>query len=76
MTNETINELGKIANNRVVFNIKGNDYRLIIHIRYDKIITPITQGRPKSSLSIPRLSFCINLLWSYLITCNMIIAYA
>jgi mRNA interferase HigB len=28
-----------IANNRVVFNIKGNDYRLIVHIRYDiKII--------------------------------------
>ncbi|NJM70449.1 MAG: type II toxin-antitoxin system HigB family toxin [Scytonema sp. RU_4_4] len=24
-----------IANNRVVFNIKGNDYRLIIHVRYD-----------------------------------------
>jgi len=24
-----------IANNRVVFNIKGNDYRLIVHIRYD-----------------------------------------
>ncbi|MBE9007656.1 type II toxin-antitoxin system HigB family toxin [Fortiea sp. LEGE XX443] len=28
-----------IANNRVVFNIKGNDYRLIVYIRYDiKII--------------------------------------
>jgi mRNA interferase HigB len=28
-----------IANNRVVFNIKGNDYRLIVHIRYEiKII--------------------------------------
>jgi mRNA interferase HigB len=28
-----------IANNRVVFNIKGNDYRLIIHVCYDiKII--------------------------------------
>jgi mRNA interferase HigB len=28
-----------IANNRVVFTIKGNDYRLIVHIRYDiKII--------------------------------------
>lgn len=24
-----------IANNRVVFNIKGNDYRLIVHARYD-----------------------------------------
>ncbi|WP_445633626.1 Type II toxin-antitoxin system HigB family toxin [Nostoc sp. DSM 114161] len=24
-----------IANNRVVFNIKGNDYRLIVRIRYD-----------------------------------------
>ena len=24
-----------VANNRVVFNIKGNDYRLIVHIRYD-----------------------------------------
>lgn len=24
-----------LANNRVVFNIKGNDYRLIVHIRYD-----------------------------------------
>ncbi len=24
-----------LANNRVVFNIKGNKYRLIIHIRYD-----------------------------------------
>jgi mRNA interferase HigB len=24
-----------IANNRVVFNIKGNDYRLIVYIRYD-----------------------------------------
>ncbi|MBD2774641.1 type II toxin-antitoxin system HigB family toxin [Iningainema sp. BLCCT55] len=23
------------SNNRVVFNIKGNDYRLIVHIRYD-----------------------------------------
>lgn len=28
-----------IANNRVVFNIKGNDYRLIVHVRYEiKII--------------------------------------
>ncbi len=25
-----------IANNRVVFYIKGNDYRLIVHVRYDK----------------------------------------
>ncbi len=24
-----------IANNRVVFNIKGNKYRLIVHIRYE-----------------------------------------
>ncbi len=24
-----------IANNRVVFNIKGNDYRLIVHVRYN-----------------------------------------
>ncbi len=24
-----------IANNRVVFNIKGNRYRLIVHVRYD-----------------------------------------
>lgn len=24
-----------LVNNRIVFNIKGNDYRLIVHIRYD-----------------------------------------
>jgi mRNA interferase HigB len=24
-----------IANNRVIFNIKGNKYRLIVHVRYD-----------------------------------------
>jgi mRNA interferase HigB len=24
------------ANNRVVFNIKGNDYRLVVAVRYDK----------------------------------------
>ncbi len=24
-----------IANNRVVFNIKGNNYRLIVHMRYE-----------------------------------------
>lgn len=24
-----------IANNRVVFNIKGNRYRLVVHVRYD-----------------------------------------
>ena len=24
-----------IANNRVVFNIRGNRYRLIVHVRYD-----------------------------------------
>ncbi|WP_066381107.1 type II toxin-antitoxin system HigB family toxin [Anabaena sp. CA = ATCC 33047] len=28
-----------IANNRVVLNIKGNDYHLVVHVRYDiKII--------------------------------------
>ena len=27
-----------IANNRVVFNIKGNDYRLVVAVRYDKQI--------------------------------------
>jgi len=25
-----------IANNRVVFNIKGNDYRLIVKVQYDR----------------------------------------
>jgi mRNA interferase HigB len=25
-----------LANNRVVFNIKGNDYRLVVAMRYDK----------------------------------------
>jgi mRNA interferase HigB len=25
-----------IANNRIVFNIKGNDYRLVVLVRYDK----------------------------------------
>jgi mRNA interferase HigB len=25
-----------VANNRVVFNIKGNDYRLVVLVRYDK----------------------------------------
>lgn len=24
-----------LANNRAVFNIKGNNYRLIVHVRYD-----------------------------------------
>jgi mRNA interferase HigB len=24
-----------VGNNRVVFNIKGNDYRLIVYVRYD-----------------------------------------
>lgn len=24
-----------LANNRVIFNIKGNDYRLVVRIRYD-----------------------------------------
>jgi mRNA interferase HigB len=24
-----------LANNRVVFNIKGNNYRLIVHVKYD-----------------------------------------
>jgi len=27
---------GFLANNRVVFNIKGNDYRLVVAARYDK----------------------------------------
>lgn len=27
-----------VANSRVVFNIKGNDYRLVVAIRYDKQI--------------------------------------
>ena len=26
------------ANNRVVFNIKGNDYRLVVLVRYDKVL--------------------------------------
>lgn len=26
------------ANNRVVFNIKGNDYRLVVLVRYDKCL--------------------------------------
>jgi mRNA interferase HigB len=30
-----------IANNRVVFNIKGNKYRLIVHVRYDISIISI-----------------------------------
>jgi mRNA interferase HigB len=25
-----------LANNRIVFNIKGNDYRLVVLVRYDK----------------------------------------
>lgn len=25
-----------LANNRVVFNIKGNDYRLVVAVRYDR----------------------------------------
>ena len=25
-----------IANDRVVFNIKGNDYRLVVHVRYNR----------------------------------------
>jgi hypothetical protein len=25
-----------IANNRVVFNLKGNDYRLVVLVRYDR----------------------------------------
>ena len=25
-----------IANNRVVFNVKGNDYRLVVAVRYDR----------------------------------------
>ena len=27
-----------LANNRVVFNIKGNDYRVVVAMRYDKQI--------------------------------------
>ena len=27
-----------LANNRIVFNIKGNDYRLVVAVRYDKQI--------------------------------------
>ena len=27
-----------VASNRVVFNIKGNDYRLVVALRYDKQI--------------------------------------
>lgn len=27
-----------LPNNRVVFNIKGNDYRLVVSIRYDSAI--------------------------------------
>jgi len=27
-----------VANNRVVFNIKGNDYRVVVAMRYDKQI--------------------------------------
>jgi mRNA interferase HigB len=30
-----------IANNRVIFNIKGNNHRLIVHIRYDISIVVI-----------------------------------
>ena len=32
---QTYRNASIIANNRVVFNIKGNSYRLIVHIRYD-----------------------------------------
>jgi mRNA interferase HigB len=31
---ETFRGASILADNRVVFNIKGNDYRLIVHIRY------------------------------------------
>ena len=27
-----------LANNRIVFNIKGNEYRLVVAVRYDKQI--------------------------------------
>ena len=27
-----------LANNRVVFNIKGNDYRLIVHVKYGHMV--------------------------------------
>ncbi|WP_044529443.1 type II toxin-antitoxin system HigB family toxin [Herbaspirillum sp. B65] len=30
-----------IRNNRVVFNIKGNDYRLVVAVRYDKELISI-----------------------------------
>jgi mRNA interferase HigB len=29
---------GFTANNRVVFNIKGNDYRMVAAVRYDKAL--------------------------------------
>ncbi|MEL6380896.1 MAG: type II toxin-antitoxin system HigB family toxin [Cyanobacteria bacterium J06626_18] len=32
---QTYQNASIVANNRVVFNIKGNDYRLIVHVRYD-----------------------------------------
>lgn len=32
---QTYRNASIVANNRVVFNIKGNDYRLIVHVRYD-----------------------------------------
>jgi mRNA interferase HigB len=36
---DVLNQFGNarvIGNDRVVFNIKGNDYRLVVAIRYDK----------------------------------------
>jgi len=32
---QTYRNASIVGNNRVVFNIKGNDYRLIVHVRYD-----------------------------------------
>ena len=34
------------ANNRVVFNIKGNDYRLVVMMRYEKTNFPIGDPDP------------------------------
>lgn len=33
---EAYRNASSTANNRVVFNIKGNDYRLVVMVRYDK----------------------------------------
>jgi HigB_toxin, RelE-like toxic component of a toxin-antitoxin system len=45
-----------LANNRVVFNIKGNDYRLVVAMRYDKQIMFIRFiGTPGGQLKFLRL---------------------